>query len=163
MNDILYNMNHTYLNDTLLNIYNNHNLSIGIEIEYYRYIECVFNEIYDSYNLIEQMISKYKENNYVHLKNIRLEHLLTNFDETILSILDIIGIIDDINRNNVLQLLQSFDVTHSKNSKTEQHITTGTYDKSKQIDILLGNVERCKLLQNMTIQLNYRWTYFTYC
>ena len=162
MNDILYNMNHSYLNDTLLNIYNNNGISIGIEIEYYRYIECVFNEIYKSYNLIEQMISKYGDNNYVHLKNIRMEDLLTNFNQTMLSILDTMGIIDNIDRNNVMELLQPFDIKNM-NFKSEQHITKGTYDKDEQINILLSDINRCQLLRNITINLNYNWLHVTYC
>ena len=111
---------------------------------------------------MEQMISKYEDNIYVHLRNIRMEYLLTNFNQTLLSMLDIIGMIDNIDRNNVMELLQAFDI-NNMNLKLEQHITKGTYDKDEQINILLSDINRCQLLRNMTINLNYNWPHVTYC
>lgn len=161
MNDILYNLDQTLLNEKILNIYNTMNLSIGIEIEYYRYIKCVFDEIYQSYYLIEQSISKYEDNNYIHLKNIKMEDLMSNFNQTGLSILDNLGIIHEIDRNNIINLLQQFDIKQTNTNIT--HITQGSYDKVEQINVLLSNIDRCQLLRNMTIKFNYHWIYNQYC
>ena len=54
----------------------------------------------------------------------------------------------------------TMDKSHKLISK---HITQGHYDRDKQIDLLLRDVNRCDNLKNMTNFLDLEWRYLEYC
>ena len=60
-----------------------------------------------------------------------------------------------------------YDVYKSSVAKShsliKSHITSGKYDKQRQIAILLGDEERCKQLLAMTMDIDMEWRYLEYC
>eukprot|EP01084_Bolivina_argentea_P010208 19011_1 len=159
-------MNTYYLNNSLQKIYNMYDISVGIEIEYYRYSFCEWNEIYRSYQEIKQkmMLLKYNTNDYIHIRNMRLEQFYSEYNGTIQIVLNGLGILQFEHRNNLLNILQKFNVKNVKyNVKGDGHITKGRYNKTMQVNILLRDITRCVILKRKTELLGYLWTYHMYC
>eukprot|EP01084_Bolivina_argentea_P138055 243141_1 len=161
MHSIIKEMNMSwYINNSLQDVYNNNNISIGIQIEYNRYIECEFKDIDNVYHYIkDELIPKYVDNKFVHLINIRLENFGINYNETVDTILDTVGILDQVERNKLKNTIYGFSINHNHNV----HITKGTYDRKTQIHFLLKNKKRCDILKTKTLSLDYNWEYNNYC
>ena len=49
-------------NDTVSNIYNNHNMSFGLYLEYNRYFSCQYDAVYGTYKLINDLQNKQNKN-----------------------------------------------------------------------------------------------------
>ena len=143
------------------------NLSIGIDIEYYRFIQCEYPRIVTSYEIMKKFEIKYLNQTRMHLKNIRLEDFQINFNATLNTIFDVLGIYSDNNENRsiLLDAFQESDLYHHNVTKGKQveHITKGTYNKTQQINALLINKERCESLKNYTMTLDYVWKHNDYC
>eukprot|EP01084_Bolivina_argentea_P284857 488310_1 len=99
--------------------------------------------------------------------DLKFEQFKNDFVNSIENIFDLIGIRKFVHRHNLLNILQQFDIYDNnytlKDEKTKLHITKGTYNKEKQIKILLGDVNRCKRLKTFTKELDYQWNYSAYC
>eukprot|EP01084_Bolivina_argentea_P197165 337912_1 len=158
MNKVLVNK---YENLTLKHIYNEYNMSIGLAIEYQRYIECEYSRIYGSYNMMEYNLKqKYKNYFGVHINVFRLEDVQTHFNETMETLLDALFIRIDADKKHLLNILQRFQIN---NNSHNDHVTQGTYNKQQQIYTLLSNEDRCNILKEKTILLDYKWIYHEYC
>merc|ERR1712176_1515516 len=105
----------------------------------------------------------------MHLRTFRLEEFESNFTQTIKQLLDMHGILDQDDRQNLIHILQTEDVKNkmkhkrSPHKEKHPHITHGTYDKEEQIDALLKNIDICSSLKNKTILLDYQWKHSKYC
>ena len=70
-----------------------------------------------------------------------------------------------LNKTNLLTDLLKFDLS-KMSTKNIQHITKDKFDKILEIDLLLKygeNNDVCLKIKNITIQLDYKWEYSTYC
>ena len=65
--------------------------------------------------------------------------------------------------SNLFSGLLSGDLSISKQIRNSKHVTSGKYNKSLQIDLLLNYKNVCKYIKNMTIKLDYKWRYNLYC
>eukprot|EP01084_Bolivina_argentea_P007210 13560_1 len=159
----LLNSNNIPNNISINQLYNTMNISVGVSFEYMRYKKCEFDfEIYPSYRRIMEL--EYINDEYIHVANFRLENFATNYNESVLGLLDVIGIWKETHRQNLLRIFAKGDINsiNSKNS-TPGHSTRGTFDKSEQTDALLQDMNRCLQLKNMTLLLDYKWKYRKYC
>ena len=140
--------------------------SEGIRVEYLRYHNCCFQEIYSSYTRIKQLL-QYKDQNYGkwHFANLRSEDFQQHFEESCNSLMDKLGIIEPADRAALMRKFKKFDLNalSAKQIERKQHITKGKFNKTKQIQLLLTDNHRCSLLKEQTISLEYFWNYSQFC
>ena len=143
---------------------------MGINFEYLRYTHCCFDEIYSSYNRINDLLNfnhsifDYWDTNNMHFHTFRVEQFAHEFDETCQSLMDKLGILGTKDRHNLLKKLHKYDL-HSMSSKRirrSKHITKGKYDKKAQLKLLLTDVNQCDDLKHKTELLGYQWQ-FDFC
>eukprot|EP01084_Bolivina_argentea_P225840 381574_1 len=160
----LWGLDATYLNLSLQQIYKTYNLSIGIAAEYQQY-KNVFSDINESYNIIDKVFKQqYKNNQLTHFKVFRLETFQYDWDKNINELFDIIGIVNMKHREHLRNEINLLNIYHNKTKAMQnKHVTKGKYDKQKQLDILLLNNERCRILRQLTRDLDYKWKYSMHC
>eukprot|EP01083_Nonionella_stella_P095091 266890_1 len=165
---------HTYSVETLYK--KRLNLVQGIEFEYQRYVKCCFDEIYSSYDTIKGMmynarngieINGLKWNDtLLHLWNFKTEDFAYNYNKSCEILLNKIGVLDDEDRREFMNRFQKFDINSVENIKAaakKKHVTKGKFNKTEQIEILLGDINRCVVLKKQTKLLDYQWTYDHFC
>ena len=157
-------VNNTFqdINLTIYNMYHQYNLSIGLHLEYHRYLACEYNNIYNSYKRLKEL-SSIDDSNII-TKNFKLEDFMDTYkryESEIRDIVETIGINDTMDMNELIDIFRR-DKIH-KNPKKNNHITSGKYDKQQQINIILSNTDRCYTLRNLTMMLDYKWEYSQYC
>lgn len=148
-----------YMDKSIKNIYLTEPLIKGIETEFYRYQICVFNRINTSYHIInDELIPKYINDKTKGFANLKMEY---DYNNMLQSIFDILGIFDIMDRKQILNKLKNVQskVGHTKNN----HVTSGTYNKTKQIHALLNDNDKCIVMKQDTLYLNYDWKYNQYC
>ncbi len=138
-------------------------IHIGIYFEYERYIKCEYNyDIYPSYIGIKEL-KYHKYNEYIHGYNIKLEHFKTDYSASCDHLLNLMGIQNKKDKHLLTQRLELSNSDHRIRSQRE-HFTDGTFNKTKQIEILLNhNINQCLYLKNITVLLDYQWKYSEYC
>eukprot|EP01083_Nonionella_stella_P041426 112330_1 len=159
-------MDDALLSRSLQNIYQTMNLSIGLQIEYYRYMLCELGQINNSYHAILTHKHNLQYGNDVRFENIRLEQFEDNFNSTMQMILDMVGIHSVKHTNNIMNAVNVFNIydkSDKKRIKQLRHVTVGRYNKTQQINVLLSDNNRCNALKRATISLDYAWKYDMYC
>eukprot|EP01084_Bolivina_argentea_P221205 374709_1 len=151
---------------------------LGIYVEYYAYIEFLWNEIYPSYRRLNYL-QKYYDFNYdynlFHVKQFRLEDFKINFNKTCNEYMDVMGVLQNEDRQYLMKGFQAFSMNNPKR-RAKKHLTIGTYNKTKQLQILLelnvSNVmsyhfqtsqQRCLILKEKTEILGYKWNFKHVC
>ena len=147
---------------SLLALYRENNLSFGIGVELQRYTKCEFKGIYSAYDYVKNGLRNGINNINAH--SFRLEEFEANWTETVNVLLDLIGVFEDENRRKLMKSINMYNIYDTKaRDGVKHHITAGTYDKAKEIRALLGDTDRCNLLKEQTISLDYDWKYLSYC
>eukprot|EP01083_Nonionella_stella_P096065 269891_1 len=152
---ILEMVHNAYGNSTLKDIYNNHNVSFGIDLEYHRYNHCEYVRIHGSYRMMQYTLKE-----HMHLHTFRLEDLRRDFKQSMQRLLNSMLIFDAHDRE---MLMSRFLRAGNEQKKNKRHVTQGTYNRTQQIDILLRNLERCNMLKQQTVSLDYQWRFQEYC
>ena len=135
-------------------------MSFGLYLEYNRYFSCQYNAVYGTYKLINNLQNKQNKN--LVTQNIKLEDFMSdvsydyNMETMILNTIGING------KNDILSLTKVL-ARKEKNKNKNKHVTSGKYDKQKQIHALLSNIDRCNIIKNATFILDYQWNYALYC
>ena len=167
MNNIINDINTTWMNHSLQYIYTTSNMSIGLFIEYQRYKICQHERTQGLYEYLWKISSNRDlfKNDYQHLKNMRLDDFETNFNDTFGIILDTVGIFNDMDRKELLNRVQQHNVYRKRDDSYEPnlHVTRGTYNRTIQIAILLSDIGVCIDIKRMGIELDYFWEYENYC
>ena len=161
MDDVMERMDSSYLDDTLQNIYNTNDVAVGLDIEYHRYILCAFPHIEDSYRFVKGIYDEIGNTEYTHFWNLRLEHFQHDFNRTIQVILNALGVRGSDHMINLMGGMQQFDVYGGHRAK--RVVTTGSYNKTHQINVLLSNRARCLELKRRTLALDYKWKHWMFC
>eukprot|EP01084_Bolivina_argentea_P103377 185175_1 len=147
----------------------NMDLNNALQLEYYKYLFWSgygrFNDIFFSYQYIktnQQNLSKFG----IYMQNVRMEDFMQNFNKSCLKLLEFLKIKNEKQQIELLEMAQSENLKDMKkhmHSSTLKHVTSGTYNKSKQIHVLLSSYKRCINLKNFTLLLDYMWIYSDYC
>ena len=143
----------------------------GIHFEYLRYTHCCFNEIYSSYNRINDLLNfnhsifEYWDVSQTHFHNFRVEQFADNFNVTCQYLMDKIGIFKHEDREKLLAKFKKYDLSSMSANKIAKstHITKGKYDKSTQIKLLLTDIDKCNDLKDKTKLLGYQWNFDEFC
>lgn len=78
--------------------------------------------------------------------------------------LDKMGIFHRKHRRALLRRILEYDMSNGKRIHTKKaHATQGTYNKTQQMDILLDDPERCKILKRQGLDMNYAWRHRDKC
>eukprot|EP01083_Nonionella_stella_P107800 312692_1 len=158
----------------------------GIYYEFMRYSECCWWEIYSSYETMNKImdgdmdILEGKDTDLIHAKQFRLENFFVDFNRSCNEYLDVMGILDDVDRNTLMNKFQRWKYDTKDKEKVEgymrhKHVTVGQFDKKSQIELLLqidvntstywleSARDRCILLKEKTILLGYQWQFDGLC
>ena len=182
-----------YHNYTIKFVLNNvYNLSMGLLYEYKRFLCYDWPDIAKAYQLLtqiqsnvshikldiddEKLVSQINErlqkgklnNKTVIVKQVSMEQFEHNFNSTALQVIDAFGIRNKTDRNMLMNGFVRFDTNTVPVDQyaawTAGHITAGSYDKTKQLDTLLGqHVKRCRTLKSMTKLMKMQRKYVQYC
>ena len=155
-----------YLNKSLNDIYKNEEIERGLIIEYQRYKQCEYDQINGSYHMIKDVLIPKYENDVeagVGFVSVRLENFKESFNETLKLIMDVLGVLNDNDRNFLLEGLEKHNIYQHKLrddvDEMDIHATMGSYNKSEQIDVMLRDKERCLEMMILTKSLDYEWKY----
>ena len=156
-------MNASLLDDSLQHIYAAVPLSLGLDIEYQRFMLCAFPHMLESYSFVENIDRRIKpsESKYTHVRNLRLESFERDFNATMQVILSMFGVLNARHRASLLNALQAFNVYEGH--KAQRVVTSGSYDKQRQVAVLLADVQRCAGVKRAAALLDYQWTWTDYC
>lgn len=154
-----------YSNYTIQYVLNHiFNETMGILYEYNRAICLEWSKTQFMYDYINK--HKYKKIQGIFADNFKLEQFQTNFNQTCSRILNLLNINDENERIKMMSMLVKHDMNrkdHETGKFVKNHITTGLFNKTKQLEILLGqNNIRCVHLK-LTFGLDLAWKYKKYC
>lgn len=146
------------------------NLSMGLTYEYTRFFCFDAWDIMDAYHALKHLnitnVTKDRDEELI-VKQVRMEQFHSHFNKTAYSVLNAMRIVHQ-DRQMLMNEFVKYNIhdnttVDSDHRLIARHITQGHYDKDQQIDVLLGNNDRCMNIKNMTYFLDMKWKYSDYC
>merc|ERR1719242_775160 len=131
------------------------NLTEGIRFEFNRFV------VWSGYGDIDEILSSFQfidehrlleMNRNVYLRNLKLEKFKEDFNGTMKQILVDLGV-DQLEGDVMEEQIMKAQRDNKASQRNKDHITKGTFNESEQIDILLNDKERCRMLKQWTVAL----------
>ena len=126
--------------------------------------------IANTYQSLKQLERDIQHGQYegVTVLQVSMEQFHDNFNETALQTLDAMKILNGADRTMLMNEFVKYNIHSNKtvdagNWLIKRHITQGHYDREKQIEILLGDKDRCINIKNMTYTIDMEWKYNGHC